>query len=159
MKMAKTDEHLNLDDDDLEFIVQQVWKCRCPVSLKRFGGHMTLTLIRWNRDLPPEPDNLVLLMQTEANKLMELGKEKAFSIEMIEKIEERLKWASKVWREMNDLNNIAEMSPIAMENCQKPRMAMKLKRNSVAVLLENAIYASVVMVAGFTIRRFFSSNT
>jgi hypothetical protein len=75
----------------------QVWKSRCAITSKRFGGHYILTLTRWHPDLPPTPYNLVLMMQSDADKLATLGKEQAFSQELIEKIEKRLEWAKSVY--------------------------------------------------------------
>jgi hypothetical protein len=76
-----------------------VWKSRCPVTQKRFGGHVILTLVRWNENLPPGPDNLVLLMQSEAQKLMD-GGQSAFNAEVRQKIESRLRWAATVAKDI-----------------------------------------------------------
>lgn len=75
--------------------VSQVWRSRCAVSNRRFGGHVILTLTRWDPILPPTPYNLVLMMQNEAQKLHEKGKE-AFPAETVARIDERLRWAKKV---------------------------------------------------------------
>lgn len=52
-------------------------------------------LTRWDPNLPPVPYNLVLLMQNEAEKLAEQGKE-SFPPEIVAKIESRLEWAKRV---------------------------------------------------------------
>jgi hypothetical protein len=65
------------------------------VSNRRFGGHIILTLTRWDPALPPVPYNLVLLMQNEAQKLHEKG-HAAFAPEVVSAITERLAWAKKV---------------------------------------------------------------
>jgi len=57
-----------------------------------------LTLTRWDPALPPVPYNLVLLMQNEAQKLHDHGKS-AFSAEVVQRIEERLRWAKKACEE------------------------------------------------------------
>jgi hypothetical protein len=73
----------------------QVWRSRCAVTNRRFGGHICLTLTRWDPTLPPVPYNLVLLMQNEAQKLYEQG-HAAFAPEVVRAITERLAWAKKV---------------------------------------------------------------
>lgn len=69
-----------------------MWRSRCAVTNRRFGGHVILTLTRWDASLPPRPDNLVLMMQNEAQKLCDNG-HAAFSEEVQQRIEERLRWA------------------------------------------------------------------
>ena len=95
MARFQTDKDINIDDDDVEFIVQQVWKSRCAITQKRFGGHIILTLTRWDATKPPTPDNLVLMMQNEADKLATKGKE-AFPEDKVQKITARLAWAKQV---------------------------------------------------------------
>lgn len=70
-----------------------------------------MTLIRWNEKLPPGPDNLVLLMQSEAQKLME-GGQAAFSPEVRLRIESRLSWAARVAQDIYYPTNEAEMTRI-----------------------------------------------
>ena len=65
-----SDKDLDLDDDDIEFIVTQVWGSRCALSGKRFGGHQPLVLLRWRKDLPPTPDNLVLMSTSFAQEVV-----------------------------------------------------------------------------------------
>jgi hypothetical protein len=79
----------------VEFVVQQVWKGRCAISNKRFGGHILPTLTRWDGAQPCSPHNLVLMLQSEAEKLAEKGHE-AFSAQTREFIEKRLAWAKQV---------------------------------------------------------------
>lgn len=86
---------VNIDDDDVEFIAQTVWKSRCVITQKRFGGHLMLTLTRWRADEAPTPYNLVLMMQDKAKIFAEEGKG-AFPIEIVQRIEKRLEWAKKV---------------------------------------------------------------
>lgn len=104
VKRFQSDEEINLDDEDIEFIVQQVWKSRCAVTQKRFGGHIMLTLTRWHAHLPPTRDNLVLIMQDEAAKLAEQGSS-AFPVETVERIESRLAWAREVLRRDDEFDN------------------------------------------------------
>jgi tRNA A37 threonylcarbamoyladenosine dehydratase len=86
------------DDDDLEFLVQQVWKSRCAITQKRFGGHLMLTLTRWDPNQPPSAYNCVLMMQTEAKALHEHG-QSYFASRIQAKINERLAWAKRVLAE------------------------------------------------------------
>lgn len=60
-----TKEYVNLDDEDIEFIVRQVWGSRCAVTHNRLGCHFPFTLARWNESLPPTPDNIILVTQRE----------------------------------------------------------------------------------------------
>lgn len=112
-----TEDEINLDDDDMEFLIQQVWRSRCASTAKRFGGQVVLTLIRWDDKKPCDLDNLILLTQPEANRFIqykELVKKReeeiasgkpasslepiphVFSKETIAYIEERLNYAKKM---------------------------------------------------------------
>lgn len=64
------DEYLSIDDEDVEFVISQVWGNRCAITNKRFGGHDTLQLIRWRRDELPHPGNLVLISKSNAMKVL-----------------------------------------------------------------------------------------
>ncbi|RYH06294.1 hypothetical protein EON65_43035 [archaeon] len=86
---------MNIDDEDIEFVIQQVWKGRCVVSNRRFGGHILPTLTRWHATEPCSTHNLVLMMQTEAEKLHTQG-HGVFPAEVVKKIEDRLKWAREI---------------------------------------------------------------
>jgi hypothetical protein len=74
-----------------------MWKSRCVITQKRFGGHIILTLTRWDAQRPPALDNLVLMMQNEATKLAEQGTS-AFAPEIVQRVEKRLAWAREVLR-------------------------------------------------------------
>lgn len=95
IKRFKTDTAINVDDDDVEFIVQQIWHSRCAVTNRRFGGHISLTLTRWDPNQPPTPYNLVLMMQNEAATLAEKGPS-AFTEEIQKKIMGRLAYAKTI---------------------------------------------------------------
>jgi len=73
-----------------------MWGSRCAVTNKRFGGHLTLTLTRWDPAHPPTADNLVLMMQEHAEKLMNSSCRELFSEAVVEKIEARLRWARQL---------------------------------------------------------------
>jgi hypothetical protein len=83
---------LDLDDEDFEFIVSQVWyiyhswtfhvvgqrgvqvwRNRCAVTGRKFGGHAPLVLTRWNASQAPTPYNMILLMQEAAAQLIDKG--------------------------------------------------------------------------------------
>jgi hypothetical protein len=57
-----------------------------------------MTLTRWRADHLPTPDNLVLMMQNEAELLAKHG-HSAFSPEVVARIESRLRWAQEVCRD------------------------------------------------------------
>ena len=91
---------LNIDDEDIEFVVGQVWGSRCALTLKRFGGHAPLVMIRWNRTKPVAPDNLVLMLSSKAAALVEAESNgdlsetpTVFGAEETLRIEKRLEWA------------------------------------------------------------------
>jgi hypothetical protein len=90
-----------LNDEDVEFVVQQVWNSRCAITHRRFGGHIMLTLTRWHADEPASAYNLVLIMQNEAAKLAENhgNPDGVFPPEVIAKINKRLQWAKRVYCE------------------------------------------------------------
>eukprot|EP00602_Paraphysomonas_sp_CaronLab_P000400 CAMPEP_0185033010 /NCGR_PEP_ID=MMETSP1103-20130426/21604_1 /TAXON_ID=36769 /ORGANISM="Paraphysomonas bandaiensis, Strain Caron Lab Isolate" /LENGTH=489 /DNA_ID=CAMNT_0027569131 /DNA_START=8 /DNA_END=1477 /DNA_ORIENTATION=- len=91
---------LDLDDDDIEFIVGQVWKTRCSVTGRRIGGSALMVLTRWDPSQPPTPYNLVLVQQNvakliEASPLGGRGVE-SISSDVVERIEKRLQWSKDV---------------------------------------------------------------
>lgn len=69
MRVHGTRDAVNLDDADLEFIVRQVWGNRCALTQNRLGSHHPFTLARWNPDLPPTVDNVILITSGELIKL------------------------------------------------------------------------------------------
>lgn len=91
-------DHIDLDDDDIEFVVRQVWKSRCAVTNRKFGGHSTLMLTRWYPDQLPSPHNLVLLLPDQALKLAEKGKAH-IPASVVQSIDNRLQWAKMVYAE------------------------------------------------------------
>ena len=68
-------DQVDIDDEDIEFIIAQVWGSRCAITGRRFGGHAPLMLVRWDRDLAPTVDNLVLMTKPYADKVEEESKE------------------------------------------------------------------------------------
>jgi len=120
-------EHCVLDDDDIEFIVGQIWGSRCAISGKRFGGHQRLVLMRWNRSKGPEPDNLVLMIDNYAKMIEDEEKNwsnndkekkenftpKCFHNDILIKINNKLQWASTVVNGDNYNDNSNGNSPKA----------------------------------------------
>lgn len=91
---------LDLDDDDLEFIIQQVWGTRCAVSGKRMGGGALNLLVRWDPSLPATPYNMVFVQPAfaaaiEASPTGGRGVE-SFDEATKQRIEERLQWAKQI---------------------------------------------------------------
>ena len=94
-------EQVDLDDEDMEFMIAQVWGSRCAVTGRRFGGHAPLMLVRWDRDAAPTVDNLVLMTKPFAEKVEAGDKEGhrmpvCFEADIKGKIEGRLAWARVV---------------------------------------------------------------
>lgn len=92
IKRFKNEDFEDLHDDDLEFIIQTVWKSRCSITRKRFFGPTSFTITRWDATLPPTLDNFVLLTIGPANQLASLGKN-SFEKSVIDRVEARLSWA------------------------------------------------------------------
>lgn len=96
---AQGEEDVDLDDEDIEFVVHLVWQGRCALTGKRFGGHAPLVLVRWNASLSPSPTNLVLMIQTSANLLLKPenvgvdGIPLCYPPEFVKKVNTRLAWA------------------------------------------------------------------
>ena len=88
-------EDMDLDDDDIEFIVQQVWHTRCAATGRKIGGHAPMVITRWHLDKPLSPYNLVLMQRTLSQQLEQEG-QTCFSSEVVESINQRLAWAEKV---------------------------------------------------------------
>lgn len=85
-----------LDDDEMELLVAHVWRNRCSVTGRRFGGHSTLLLTRWRVDRPAAVDNVVLLMPEQHKELLALGPDAAFDLRARRAIEERLEYARQI---------------------------------------------------------------
>jgi hypothetical protein len=68
------------------------------VTGKRFGGHDSLQLLRWDEKRPLVPSNLVLVCHTVAAAI-ETGGNNALSAEEQSKISRRLKWAEEFCKE------------------------------------------------------------
>ena len=81
----------------INITIIQVWKSRCALTKRKFGGHSTLVLTRWDKGAPPTPDNLVLLMPKEAEALHTPEGYTALPAELRQSISERLAWAKQVY--------------------------------------------------------------
>jgi tRNA A37 threonylcarbamoyladenosine dehydratase len=95
----ETPNFVNIDDEELEFLIQQVWRNRCATTNLRIGGHAAMVLSRWDVTKPPTVSNLIMTTQKEATRLDELGQRGAFSEEMCAYITKRLLWAQSVYED------------------------------------------------------------
>ncbi len=78
---------VQVDCDDVEYLVAEVWRNRCAVTGKRLG--VVLELVRWDLSLPSVCQNLVLLCTKSIRALESHGSE-SFDAAIREKIEHRL---------------------------------------------------------------------
>jgi len=60
---------IQIDPDDVEYLMAELWKNQCAVSGERLGT--TLELYRWDRRRPATPNNLVLMCARLAKKFEE----------------------------------------------------------------------------------------
>lgn len=58
--------HVQIDPDDVEYLMVELWKNRCAISGERLGT--VLELYRWDMTKPATPNNLVLLCVKSAQK-------------------------------------------------------------------------------------------
>ena len=113
------DAEVDIDDEDVEFIVQILWSGRCAITQKRFGGHAPLVLTRWNAKQPPVPHNLVLMIQTQANLLLdnksigEDGLPVCFPPDVTCFITQRLAWGRALLADEGDASRSHALSPAA----------------------------------------------
>ena len=89
---------MDVEEEELEFLIHQVWKNRCATTGLRIGGHAPLVLSRWDPEQPPTVSNLVLTTQAEASKLDKDGRA-ALTAEVCEYIDRRLLWARNVYED------------------------------------------------------------
>lgn len=78
---------VQVDCDDVEYLVAEVWRNRCAATGKRLG--VVLELVRWDLSLPSVCQNLVLLCTKSIHALENNGSE-SFDAAIREKIEHRL---------------------------------------------------------------------
>jgi hypothetical protein len=57
---------IQIDPDDVEYLMVELWKNRCAISGERLGT--VLELYRWDMTKPATPNNLVLLCVKSAQK-------------------------------------------------------------------------------------------
>lgn len=57
---------VQIDPDDVEYLMAELWKNKCALSGERLGT--TLELYRWDRSRPATPNNLVLMSVKSAQK-------------------------------------------------------------------------------------------
>ena len=84
---------VQIDADDVEYLMAELWKNRCAISGERLGT--VLELHRWDKSRPATPNNLVLMSLKSAQKFEkdfeELGDGKeGVDVDVRKKIEARL---------------------------------------------------------------------
>merc|ERR1712194_580996 len=57
---------IQIDPDDVEYLMAELWKNKCALSGERLGT--ALELHRWDKTRPATPNNLVLMAQRAALK-------------------------------------------------------------------------------------------
>lgn len=57
---------IQIDPDDVEYLMAELWKNKCAISGERLGT--VLELYRWDMTKPATPNNLVLLSVKSAQK-------------------------------------------------------------------------------------------
>ena len=57
---------IQIDPDDVEYLMAELWRNRCALSGERLGA--SLELFRWDKTLPATPNNLVLMCLKASQK-------------------------------------------------------------------------------------------
>eukprot|EP00956_Cyclotella_meneghiniana_P023312 scaffold45236_cov59-Cyclotella_meneghiniana.AAC.4 len=57
---------IQIDPDDVEYLMAELWRNRCALSGERLGA--SLELFRWDKTLPAAPNNLVLMCLKASQK-------------------------------------------------------------------------------------------
>ena len=78
---------VQIDSDDVEYLLGEVWRNRCAVTGDRLGTVMEL--VRWDISKPSTCQNIVLLSMKAIN-MFDKGGKGAFSEDIVRKIETRL---------------------------------------------------------------------
>ena len=78
---------VQIDSDDVEYLLGEVWRNRCAATGARLGAVMEL--VRWDLTKPSNCQNIVLLSAKAIKKFDEEGKD-CFSTDIIRSIEKRL---------------------------------------------------------------------
>ena len=58
--------HIQIDPDDVEYLMAELWRNRCALTGERLGT--SLELYRWDMTRPATPNNLVLMCQKAFTK-------------------------------------------------------------------------------------------
>lgn len=141
-----TPNMVDIDEEELEFLIHQVWKNRCATTGLRIGGHASLVLSRWDEHLPPTVSNLVLTTQAEAAKLEKVGHE-AFSSDIRDYVLSRLLWARNVCEDdmFGNIRSLTKTGDI-VQNSQRKILPDK---NSTAANCFGASCANPLMWCAF----------
>ena len=80
---------LQVDLDEIDYLLTEIWQNRCAISGERTGT--VLALVRWDISKPSISSNLVL-MGNQALHLFDKSGKESFGRNVVAKIECRLKW-------------------------------------------------------------------
>ena len=88
-----------VDEALVGHLVATVWRCRCAVTGMRMGGGRRLILARWRAARPISPQNLVLLLEIEADRLRDAGSPEnaGFPLECVTRIDTTLSTVAVNW--------------------------------------------------------------
>mmetsp|Transcript_18416 Transcript_18416/g.34403 ORF Transcript_18416/g.34403 Transcript_18416/m.34403 type:complete len:498 (+) Transcript_18416:46-1539(+) len=162
-------EGLDLDEDDLEFIIQQTWGSRCSVSGHRMGGGALNVLVRWDPTKPPVPYNLVFVQPAyaaaiEASSTGGSGVE-SFDAETKQRIEARLQWCqdmcASAWPPLGLLSDYADSNrklDVIRAGAAADTAACCGKTFSVSCFMKLASVVSIAGVFWFNRRSIFSKR-
>jgi tRNA A37 threonylcarbamoyladenosine dehydratase len=80
-----------VDIDDVEYLLMDLWKCQCAITDQRLGSQ--LELIKWDITKPARVDNLVLLSTEGWRTFRKAGGKDGLDKAMHDKIEARIQFA------------------------------------------------------------------
>jgi hypothetical protein len=78
---------VQIDGDDVEYLMTEVWRNRCAVTGDRLGTVLELT--RWDLSRPSTCNNMVLMGKSSMQKHDAVG-QSSFSLDVRKRIESRL---------------------------------------------------------------------
>ena len=84
---------VEVDTDDVEYLMAELWRNRCLISGDRLGT--SLELIKWDATKKATLSNLVLMSAKGMKEFAKVGKE-GLKAEVVEQIERRLSLAREV---------------------------------------------------------------
>jgi len=84
---------LQIDKDDVEFLLMELWHNRCALTGARLGS--VLELARWDLAQPSSCTNLVLMCTGAMERFDREGKS-GFDAAVVQRVEKRLKWVKEM---------------------------------------------------------------